>query len=45
MFYLCLAATVAWGVYFLYLLALDMQIRDVKRRLEARITESADRQD
>ena len=44
MFYLCLAASVAWGVYFIYLVFLDIQIKDVKRRLDARINESSEDQ-
>lgn len=36
MYYLCLGISVAWLTYFVYLFALDRQIRDLKRRLEAR---------
>jgi CcmD family protein len=38
MFYLCLAVSVAWLVYFVYLFILDRQLRDLGRRLDARIT-------
>ena len=38
MFYLCLAVSVAWLVYFIYLFVLDMQLKDLRRRLDARIT-------
>jgi len=34
--YLALAVSVAWVVYFAYVLMLDRQIRDVRRRLDAR---------
>ncbi|MHC4645989.1 MAG: CcmD family protein [Planctomycetota bacterium] len=36
MFYLCLAVSVAWVTYFLYLFVLDRQIKDIRRRLDAR---------
>ena len=36
MLYLCLAVSVAWLTYFVYLLALDGQVRDIRRRLDAR---------
>jgi CcmD family protein len=36
MTYLVLAVSVAWLVYFAYLFTLDRQIRDVRRRLDAR---------
>ncbi len=38
MFYLCLAVSAAWLVYFVYLFILDRQLRDLSRRLDARIT-------
>jgi len=38
MFYLCLAVSVAWLVYFVYLFILDRQLKDLSRRLDARIT-------
>ena len=38
MFYLCLAESVAWLVYFVYLFILDRQLKDLSRRLDARIT-------
>ncbi|MHC4083637.1 MAG: CcmD family protein [Planctomycetota bacterium] len=40
MFYLCLAVTVAWLVYFAYLFILDRQVRDLRKRLDARTTNS-----
>ncbi|MHC4160277.1 MAG: CcmD family protein [Planctomycetota bacterium] len=40
MFYLCLATTVAWLVYFVYLFILDRQVRDLRKRLDARTTNS-----
>jgi CcmD family protein len=40
MFYLCLAVSVAWLVYVAYLLTLNKQLRDLRRRLDARTTES-----
>jgi CcmD family protein len=43
MFYLCLAASVAWLVYFIYLLALDRQLRGLRRRLDARAIQSKER--
>ena len=36
--YLCLGISVAWLVYFAYLFALDRQLRQLKRRLDARQT-------
>ncbi len=36
MYYLCLAVSVAWLVYFGYLLILDRQIKDLRKRLDAR---------
>lgn len=36
MFYLCLSASVAWLIYFAYLFVLDRQIKDLRRRLDAR---------
>jgi CcmD family protein len=39
MFYLCLAVSVAWLVYFGYLLLLDGQIKNIKKRLDARSEE------
>lgn len=38
--YLALAVSVAWLVYFAYLLVLDRQIKDLRRRLDARTKES-----
>lgn len=43
MFYLCLAVSVAWLVYFVYLFTLDRQLKDLRRRLDARITDSQER--
>lgn len=40
MFYLCLAVSVAWLVYFVYLFILDRQVRDLRKRLDARTTNS-----
>ena len=40
MFYLCLAVSVAWTVYFIYLFTLDRQLKDLRRRLDARMTNS-----
>ncbi len=40
MFYLCLAVSVAWLVYFAYLFVLDRQVRDLRKRLDARTTDS-----
>jgi CcmD family protein len=40
MFYLCLAVSVAWLVYFAYLFILDRQVRDLRKRLDARTTKS-----
>ncbi len=34
--YLALAVSVAWLTYFVYLLLLERQIRDIHRRLDAR---------
>ena len=36
MFYLCLAVSVAWLTFFIYLFTLDRQVRDIRRRLDAR---------
>ncbi|MFH1615323.1 MAG: hypothetical protein ABIG61_09605 [Planctomycetota bacterium] len=35
MFYLCLAVSLAWLVCFIYLLVLDSQIRNIRRRIQA----------
>ncbi|MHC4475448.1 MAG: CcmD family protein [Planctomycetota bacterium] len=40
MYYLCLAVSAAWLIYFAYLLTLDRQIRDIRRRLDARIKDA-----
>jgi CcmD family protein len=40
MFYLCLALSAAWLVYFVYLFTLDRQLRNLRRRLDARTAES-----
>ncbi|MHC4397472.1 MAG: CcmD family protein [Planctomycetota bacterium] len=40
MFYLCLAVSVAWLVYFVYLFILDRQVRDLRKRLDARTSGS-----
>lgn len=40
MFYLCLAVSVAWLVYFAYLFILDRQVRDLRKRLDARTSDS-----
>jgi CcmD family protein len=37
MVYLCLAFSVLWLVTFLYIFALDRQIKDIGRRLDARV--------
>ena len=34
--YLCMAFTVAWLIYFIYLLYLGRQVRYIRRRLDAR---------
>ncbi len=34
--YLCMAVTLAWLSYFLYLAIMDGKIRNLKRRLDAR---------
>ena len=36
LFYLCLAVTLTWLCYFVYLFLLNRQINDLKRRLRAR---------
>ncbi len=36
MFYLCLAVTVVWTCHLAYLLYLDQQARNLKKRLDAR---------
>ena len=36
MYYLCLGISIAWLAYFIYLFVLDRQLRDLKRRLDAR---------
>ena len=36
MFYLSLAFTVAWLTYFIYLFYLNQQLRNIKKRLDAR---------
>ena len=41
MYYLCLGITIAWLTYFIYLFVLDRQLRDLKRRLDARGESSA----
>jgi len=38
MFYLCLAFSLLWLIIFIYLFVLDRQIRDIRRRLDARTT-------
>jgi CcmD family protein len=38
--YLALAVSVAWLVYFAYLFVLDRQIKDLRRRLDARTKNS-----
>jgi len=35
MFYLCLAFTTAWLIYFIYLFHLDRQLQTIKKRLDA----------
>lgn len=40
MHYLCLGISIAWVTYFAYLFALDHQLRQLKRRLDARRTPS-----
>ena len=40
MYYLCLAVSVAWLVYFGYLFYLDRQVKDIRKRLDARTTDS-----
>lgn len=40
MFYLCLAFSLLWLINFIYLFIIDLQIKDVGRRLEARSTSS-----
>jgi CcmD family protein len=36
MFYLCLAFTAMWLIYFGYLFYLDRQLRNIRKRLDAR---------
>ncbi len=43
MYYLCLAVSAAWLVYFAYLLLLHRQVRDIRNRLEAHQAASNDR--
>ncbi len=38
MLYLCLAFTVVWLANFLYIFAIDNQIKDLTKRLDARQT-------
>ncbi len=40
MFYLCLAFSALWSVVFVYLFILDRQIKDIGRRLSARMIDS-----
>jgi len=40
MFYVCLAFSFLWLCNFVYLFALDRQIKDVGRRLDARVAGS-----
>jgi len=40
MFYLSLAMSIAWLVYFAYLFFLHWQVRDLHRRLEAHCRQS-----
>ena len=34
--YLCLAFTIVWLIYFIYLFCLDRQLRSIRKRLDAR---------
>jgi len=36
MLYLSIAFTVAWVVYFIYLVSLNRQLQSIRRRLDAR---------
>ena len=36
MFYLILAFSLAWGCHLIYLLAIDRQVRQMSRRIQAR---------
>ena len=36
LYYLCLAVSLGFLVYFIYLFTLDRQLRELKRRLDAR---------
>ncbi len=36
MFYLCLAFSSLWACHLIYLLTVDVQVRQVRRRLDAR---------
>jgi len=36
MFYLCLAFSLLWLISFIYLFALDRQVRDISRRLDVK---------
>ncbi|MHC4365001.1 MAG: CcmD family protein [Planctomycetota bacterium] len=40
MFYFCLAFSLLWLIIFAYVFALDRQIRDIGRRLDARTSSS-----
>ena len=40
MMYLCLAFSLTWLISFVYLFALDRQIKDLGRRLDARTAAS-----
>ena len=38
MFYLCLTFSLLWLISFVYMFILDKQIKDIRRRLDARKT-------
>ncbi|MBN1766320.1 MAG: hypothetical protein JW860_13755 [Sedimentisphaerales bacterium] len=38
LFYLCVALSLSWIIYFLYLFTIDRQLHNIKRRLHARET-------
>ena len=42
MFYLSLGFGIVWVCYFAYLFAVDRQVRQLRRRLEARMKTSPD---
>ncbi len=39
MFYLCFAFSLLWLINFIYLFVLDRQVKDIARRLAARVAQ------